>query len=83
MFQCESHICGFCFSAFEVKALPTDDPKVAAAFQAIEDGWSDEWTSKKLSVHSMCDKIIYCMLVTSCYFTVYLMISYLQHILYI
>lgn len=30
---------------------------------------------KKWSVHSMCDKIIYCMLVTSCYFTVYLMIS--------
>lgn len=31
-----------------MKALPTDDPKVAAAFQAIKDGWSDEWTSKKM-----------------------------------
>ena len=48
VFQCESNICDLCVSAFEVKALPTDDPKVAAAFQAIKDGWSDEWTSKKM-----------------------------------
>ena len=41
---------------YELKALPTDDPKVAAAFQA-KDGWSDEWMSKKIGVPSMVEKL--------------------------